>query len=94
MKLTPLAATGKGPANRFTGDVYVTPIAAPSAPRTSRPASSTSCRGHAPTGTSTPTARPCYPFAIVVASSDHNGTDWSEPVTDQISCQRANLLRR
>lgn len=32
MKLIPLAGTGKGPADRFTGDVHVTPIAAPSAP--------------------------------------------------------------
>ncbi|GAA4387878.1 (R)-mandelonitrile lyase [Tsukamurella soli] len=32
MNLTPVTPTAKGPADRFTGDVYVTPIAAPAAP--------------------------------------------------------------
>jgi quercetin dioxygenase-like cupin family protein len=32
MQLTPIAATARGPAERFTGDVYVTPISSPSAP--------------------------------------------------------------
>jgi quercetin dioxygenase-like cupin family protein len=32
MQLTPISPTAKGPADRFTGDVYVTPISAPAAP--------------------------------------------------------------
>lgn len=32
MKLTPITATAKGPADCFTGDVYVTPVSAPTAP--------------------------------------------------------------
>lgn len=32
MKLTPITATAKGQADRFIGDVYVTPVAAPAAP--------------------------------------------------------------
>lgn len=32
MKLTPITAAAKGQADRFIGDVYVTPVAAPTAP--------------------------------------------------------------
>ncbi len=32
MELTPITASAKGPADCFTGDVYVTPISAPTAP--------------------------------------------------------------
>lgn len=32
MKLTPITATAKGQADRFTGDVYITPVTSPTAP--------------------------------------------------------------
>ncbi|MDG3013692.1 cupin domain-containing protein [Speluncibacter jeojiensis] len=32
MELTPITESAKGPADRFTGDVYITPISAPTAP--------------------------------------------------------------
>jgi quercetin dioxygenase-like cupin family protein len=32
VKLIPITPTGKGPADRFTGDVYITPISSPSTP--------------------------------------------------------------
>lgn len=134
MKLIPITATAKGPADRFTGDVYVTPISAPAAPpylsagvvhftpgaRTNwhvHPNGQTLhvLEGIALVGTrdgAVAAARPgqtvlCDPgvehwhgataqtlavhVAIVVASADHDGTDWHEPVPDDVysSAQRA-----
>jgi quercetin dioxygenase-like cupin family protein len=127
VELIPIVPTGKGPADRFTGDVYVTQI---SAPRASSylsagivhftPGARTNWHVHpngqtlhvvegiALVGTRDGTvirARAgetvaCPPgvdhwhgaapdtiavhIAIVVASSEHSGTDWLEPVPDQI----------
>ena len=126
MELIPITPTGKGPADRFTGDVYVTQISGPSVPpylsagivhftpgaRTNWHVHSNGqtlhvLEGIALVGTRDGTvirARAgetvaCAPgvdhwhgaapdtlavhIAIVVASSDHSGTDWLEPVTDQ-----------
>ena len=127
MQLIPVPATAKGPADRFTGDVYVTPVSAPVAPahlsagvvhfvpgaRTHwhvHPQGQTLhvLEGIALVGTRDGTvvaARAgetvsCDPavehwhgatastlavhVAIVVASADHNGTDWLEPVADEV----------
>jgi quercetin dioxygenase-like cupin family protein len=126
VQLIPITPTGKGPADRFSGDVYVTPISSPKAPsylaaavvhftpgaRTNwhvHPNGQTLhvLEGMALVGTRDGTvirARAgetvaCPPgvdhwhgaapdtlaahIAMVVASSDHDGTDWLEPVTDQ-----------
>jgi quercetin dioxygenase-like cupin family protein len=127
VKLIPPAATGKGPADRFTGDVYVTPVSAPEAPsylsagvvhfapgaRTNwhvhpngqtlhilegialvgardgtiiraRAGDTVACPpGVAHWHGATPDVLAVH-IAILVAGSDHNGTDWLEPVTDQI----------
>ena len=125
MKLIPITPTDKGPADRFTGDVYVTPISSPRAPAYLSagivhftPGSRTNWHVHprgqtlhileglALVGTRDGTviqARAgetvdCPPgeehwhgaapdtiavhIAIVVASSEHTGTDWLEPVAD------------
>jgi quercetin dioxygenase-like cupin family protein len=127
MQLIPVSATGKGPADRFTGDVYVTPVSAPTDPaylsagvvhfmpgaRTNwhvHPKGQTLhvLEGIALVGTrdgSVVAARAgetvsCDPavehwhgatadtlavhVALVVASADHDGTDWLEPVADDI----------
>jgi quercetin dioxygenase-like cupin family protein len=127
MQLSPVTATAKGPAARFTGDVYVTPIAAPTAPAYLSagvvhfmPGAHTNWHVH-PNGQTlhvlegvalvgtrdgeVVAARPgetvhCTPgvehwhgataatlavhVAIVVAGADHDGTDWHEPVADEV----------
>lgn len=126
MKLIQLAATGKGAADRFTGDVYVTPISVPEAPSYLAagivhfaPGARTNWHVH-PNGQTLHILEgialvgtrdgniiraragdtvACPPradhwhgagpdtlavhIAIVVASSNHDGTDWLEPVTEQ-----------
>jgi quercetin dioxygenase-like cupin family protein len=127
MKLTPITATGKGPADWFTGDVYLTPVSAPVAPAYLsagvvhfRPGARSHWHVHpkgqtlhvlegiALVGTrdgAVIAARPgetvsCDPgvehwhgataqtlavhVAIVVADAEHNGTDWLEPVHDDV----------
>ncbi|QKT07839.1 cupin domain-containing protein [Gordonia sp. X0973] len=127
MRLTPISATGKGPADRFTGDVYVTTMATPTAPPYLSsaivhfmPGAHTNWHMHpngqtlhviegiALVGTRDGTviaARPgesvtCEPgvdhwhgataetlavhVAMIVASADHSGTDWLEPVPDEV----------
>jgi quercetin dioxygenase-like cupin family protein len=126
VQLIPITPTGKGPADRFSGDVYVTPISSPEAPsylsaaivhftpgaRTNwhvHPNGQTLhvLEGMALVGTrdgAVIRARAgetvaCPPgvdhwhgaapdtlavhIAMVVASSDHDGTDWLEPVAEQ-----------
>ncbi len=126
MQLITIAPTGKGPADRFSGDVYLTPISSPEAPSYLSvavvhftPGARTNWHVHpngqtlhvlegiALVGTRDGTvirARAgdtvaCPPgidhwhgaapdtlavhIAIVAASSDHDGTDWLEPVTDE-----------
>jgi quercetin dioxygenase-like cupin family protein len=126
VELIPVTPTAKGPADRFTGDVYVTQISAPHAPSYLSagivhftPGARTNWHVHpngqtlhvlegiALVGTRDGTvirARAgetvaCPPrvdhwhgaapdtlavhIAMVVASSDQNGTDWFEPVTDE-----------
>ena len=127
MKLIPVSATGKGPADRFTGDVYVTPISAPNDPPYLSagvvhfmPGAHTNWHRH-PTGQTlhvlegialvgtrdgtvvaaragetvscdpgvehwhgATTSTLAVHVAIVVATADHPGTDWLEPVADDI----------
>jgi quercetin dioxygenase-like cupin family protein len=132
VQLIPITPTGKGPGDRFSGDVYVTPISSPEAPSYLAaaivhfaPGARTNWHVHPNgqtlhvlegivlVGTRDGTvirARPgetvaCPPgvdhwhgaapdtlavhIAMVVASRDHNGTDWLEPVAAQPSTPRA-----
>jgi quercetin dioxygenase-like cupin family protein len=125
VQLIPITPTGKGPADRFTGDVYITPISSPSTPPHLSagivhftPGARTHWHVHpngqtlhvldgiALVGTRDGTviraragdAVACPPgadhwhgaahdilavhIALVVASGEHDGTDWLEPVTD------------
>lgn len=125
MNLIPITATDKGAADRFTGDVYVTPLSAPRAPAYLSagivhftPGARTNWHVHplgqilhvleglALVGTRDGTvvqaragetvecpagvdhwhgAAPdtiAVHIAIVVASSDHTGTDWLEPLAE------------
>jgi quercetin dioxygenase-like cupin family protein len=126
VQLIPITASGKGPADRFTGDVYVTPVSSPEAPSYLSaaivhfmPGARTNWHVH-PNGQTLHVLEgmafvgirdgtviraragetvACSPgvdhwhgagpdtltvhIAMVVASRDHNGTDWLEPVTDQ-----------
>jgi quercetin dioxygenase-like cupin family protein len=126
VELIPITPTAKGPADWFTGDVYVTQISEPHAPSYLSagivhftPGTRTNWHVH-PNGQTlhvlegialvgmrdgtviraragetvvcppgldhwhgaTPDTLAVH-IALVVASSDHNGTDWFEPVTDE-----------
>lgn len=134
MQLTAIKPTAKGPADRFTGDVYVTPISSPQAPPYLAsgivhfaPAARTNWHVHrtgqtlhvlegiALIGTRDGTivrARAgetvtCPPgedhwhgaspdtlavhIALVVASSEYDGTDWLEPVSEATYLACANV---
>ena len=127
MELITLPPTGRGAADRFTGDVYVTQISAPSAPsylsagivhftpgaRTNwhvhpngqtlhvlegialvgtrdgtvvraRAGDTVACPAGAEHWHGAPVDALAVHIAIVVASGDHDGTDWLEPVTEQV----------
>lgn len=94
MQLMPITPTGKGPVDRFSGDVYVTPISSPSAPSYLAaaivhftPGARTNWHVH-PNGLTlhrhgaAPDTLAVH-IAIVVASSDDDGTDWLEPVGEE-----------
>jgi quercetin dioxygenase-like cupin family protein len=126
MELIPVGPTGKGPAGRFTGHVYITPISSPEPPSYLSaaivhftPGARTNWHIHpsgqtlhvlagialigsrdgtviraragetvrCPAGTEhwhgATQENFAVHIAIVVASSEHDGTDWLEPVTDQ-----------
>jgi len=134
MQLTPVTATAKGPADCFTGDVYVTPISGPTAPPylsagvvhftpgarsnwhvhpngqtlhvlegialvgtrdgeviAARPGETVHCDPDVEHWHGATAANLAVHVAIVVASADHPGTDWHEPVADDVyaAAQRA-----
>ena len=127
MELTPITATAKGPADRFVGDVYVTPISAPRAPsylaaaivhfmpgaRTNwhvhpngqtlhvlegialvgtrdglvvaaRPGETVSCDPGVDHWHGATTSTLAVHIAMVTAPADRDGTDWFEPVGDDV----------
>lgn len=134
MQLTAITPSATGPADRFTGAVYVTPISSPQAPPYLAaaivhfaPRARTNWHVH-PTGQTlhvlegiafvgtrdgtvirarageTVTCSPgedhwhgaspdtlAVHIALVVASGDHSGTDWLEPVTEAtyLACTNA-----
>jgi hypothetical protein len=76
MELTKPSTTAKAPAERFTGDVYVNPIKQKTEPSRLIASIVRFTPAHAPTGTPTPSDKPC---------SAPTAPAWSCPATAPLS---------